>query len=119
MCWQGCSDLRTPRTARQRGVAHTEVLFSALPPVPGGSLVRLVDSHPVPSVGWKGWDSVSYSALYPSSGVHITFHTQTQTPDGDPLHRSCWCFLSRRHVMRLWRSEERRVWPWVETRRTA
>lgn len=31
---------------------------------------------PLPSVGWKGWASASSSALHPSSGVHVTFHTQ-------------------------------------------
>lgn len=59
---------------------------------------------PPPSVGWKGAAGVSYSSLYPSSGVCVPCHTQPQTP-------GCWCFLSHRHVMRLRRSQERRSRP--------
>lgn len=51
--------------------------------------------------------SVSYSALYPSSGVQDSPHAQPQTLGQDPLHRSSRCFQTCRHVFRLRRAVNR------------
>lgn len=49
MCWQRCSDLRTPRTARQTGVWHTHKFYSLLCPQPQVPLcyARLIPTHPL------------------------------------------------------------------------